>query len=342
MKQIFIGGTGRSGTTILSEWLGSHSTLERFPHEARFHIDSGGVLSLFNALTRDYSMDQARMAYSRFRKMMTKELVSRASSPYQGIDLSKTIGPTWNDSLNELEKQILIEKFIGWDYHTNRSLPRTLHAPAFRLGLIINRLTRGRLIGARRILGPKEEMYAMRRLDMSQAYGIFGKFLAANFDGWAKNQGASGWCEDTPANALHMRDLMGLLPRSRFVVIVRNPYGTVGSWTRQIWAPDDFEACVELLASLYQAIIAQISSLTPELNRRLMIVRLEDFHLAETQSNILDFVGVARGSTEDPIKIRKVDQSIERAKLTIQQAELVGERLKFISDFFEYSSPTTE
>ncbi len=43
---IFIGGTGRSGTTILGRLLGSHSAVSLIPIETRFLVDGRGLLDL--------------------------------------------------------------------------------------------------------------------------------------------------------------------------------------------------------------------------------------------------------------------------------------------------------
>ncbi|MCB0876701.1 MAG: sulfotransferase [Solirubrobacterales bacterium] len=39
---LFIGGTGRSGTHVVSKILGAHSRFRKVPNEARFHVDPGG------------------------------------------------------------------------------------------------------------------------------------------------------------------------------------------------------------------------------------------------------------------------------------------------------------
>ena len=51
LKPIFIGGTGRSGTTILKKVLQQHSNIVTIPNELRIIIDPDGILDLFNALT---------------------------------------------------------------------------------------------------------------------------------------------------------------------------------------------------------------------------------------------------------------------------------------------------
>jgi hypothetical protein len=45
---LFIGGTGRSGTHVLSQLLGSHSRYSRVPIEARFHVNPQGFPDLLS------------------------------------------------------------------------------------------------------------------------------------------------------------------------------------------------------------------------------------------------------------------------------------------------------
>lgn len=47
-RWIFVGGTGRSGTTVLARCLASADALHLIPTELRFHVDRGGLLDLAN------------------------------------------------------------------------------------------------------------------------------------------------------------------------------------------------------------------------------------------------------------------------------------------------------
>ena len=55
-KEIFIGGTGRSGTSILSKHLGSHPDVYQIPFETKFLVDKDGALDLFVALTKNFNI----------------------------------------------------------------------------------------------------------------------------------------------------------------------------------------------------------------------------------------------------------------------------------------------
>jgi hypothetical protein len=48
---LFVGGTGRSGTHVVSKILGSHSHFRKVPNEARFHTDPGGFPDVLRGRT---------------------------------------------------------------------------------------------------------------------------------------------------------------------------------------------------------------------------------------------------------------------------------------------------
>ena len=49
IQPIFVGGTGRSGTTILSKLLNQVDSVYTIPQEIRFITDPDGILSLKHA-----------------------------------------------------------------------------------------------------------------------------------------------------------------------------------------------------------------------------------------------------------------------------------------------------
>ena len=72
LKPIFIGGTGRSGTTILKKVLQQHSNIVTIPNELRIIIDPDGILDLFSALTERWSVNRADVAIHRFDSLISK------------------------------------------------------------------------------------------------------------------------------------------------------------------------------------------------------------------------------------------------------------------------------
>jgi len=68
--KVFVGGSGRSGTTILARVLGRHRSLHTAQRELRFITDPDGLISLRCALVDNWSFFQADIALSRFLKLM--------------------------------------------------------------------------------------------------------------------------------------------------------------------------------------------------------------------------------------------------------------------------------
>lgn len=118
MKKIFIGGTGRSGTTILSRWLGSHARLVRIPVESRFIVDSGGLIDHDESLTTSYSHDRARVASRRFFRMMEQDMSCRSSAPYIGFDFDRLLPISYRLALSNLREAIIVGTYLGSDFHS--------------------------------------------------------------------------------------------------------------------------------------------------------------------------------------------------------------------------------
>src|SRR5437762_2352789 len=78
LTPVFIGGTGRSGTTILFRLLESHPLVVKGPTELRIHVDPGGAIDLVRALTDNWSPYQGDIAIQRFIRLMN----DTASAPY--------------------------------------------------------------------------------------------------------------------------------------------------------------------------------------------------------------------------------------------------------------------
>lgn len=82
MKRIFIGGTGRSGTTVLQHALSFHPQLYTIPIETKFIVQSDGLYSLVQHLTDDYSITDASIAIARFKTLMHEVVTHTGPNPY--------------------------------------------------------------------------------------------------------------------------------------------------------------------------------------------------------------------------------------------------------------------
>jgi len=91
-RRIFVGGTGRCGTTILARILGAHSSIHTIGTESRFIVDPKGLLNLVDAFSSDYSPAQAHTALTSFVEFLLHDLMCSRDPPYARKDLSAVIG----------------------------------------------------------------------------------------------------------------------------------------------------------------------------------------------------------------------------------------------------------
>lgn len=96
---IFVAGTGRSGTTRLSQVLGEHPEVSTLQHESRFLVDPGGLEDLVRALTSAYTPYHADDALTRLEQLLTRRLTGLEESAFGGWDVPTEVG---------------VERFYDW------------------------------------------------------------------------------------------------------------------------------------------------------------------------------------------------------------------------------------
>ena len=249
--RIFIGGTGRSGTTLLNQLMGMHPLVHAFPTEMRFLVDAGGLMNLVDAFTDRYSMTQSREALHRFETLMRRDLSTPGTKPYPRHDLPTWLGADhFHRELDRFVADLTAQSYAGSLRHVARNTQPTdlLTAP---------------------LLVPRH--FEQRSALLTRA----GRFLDELLMAPAQAAGKSTWCEKTPLNLLHADFLQELLPNSVFVHVRRDPRGVVESLTHMSWAPDDLDgACTYLLSTLHRWF-----QIAPKIDRspaRWLEIKLED------------------------------------------------------------------
>ena len=86
MKQIFIGGSGRSGTTICLHVLYKHPDLYAVPFETKFIVEVDGLADLVNFMTVNYSVTATEESKARFKNLLTNVITCRGKNPYKVTD----------------------------------------------------------------------------------------------------------------------------------------------------------------------------------------------------------------------------------------------------------------
>ena len=113
IQPIFVGGTGRSGTTILSKLLNQVESIYTIPQEIRFITDPDGILSLKHALVSDWSKFNSDFAMERFLKLMD-HLKTRYNGRYPNHGLAKLVSDGFYESwIREFSNNFIGHTFKG-------------------------------------------------------------------------------------------------------------------------------------------------------------------------------------------------------------------------------------
>jgi hypothetical protein len=116
MKRIFIGGMGRSGTTIILNALYNHPKINAIPIETKFLVENDGFYDLIRALTNDYSSAATPIAIERFTRLMRLKVTGIMKSSFNDQHaLSSNIFCNYEEALD-----VFIETIIHRTYYDNR------------------------------------------------------------------------------------------------------------------------------------------------------------------------------------------------------------------------------
>ena len=212
---IFVGGTGRSGTTQLAEIIGQHPSVWHIPTETRFLVDPGGLQDLVPSLSSAYTPFHGCDALSRFRGMLTCDVAGRPTpGALSHVDLTAVFGP---DRYADWSERFLAA--LTWYTFDERSTRRVV----------------GRYFAAR-----------------DDAVAVCRSYVDELFAAGARVHGKPMWCEKTPNNLLAMPFLWELFPDARVVHIARNPVHVAASHLSMEWAPDDIEGVCNWLEPMYR------------------------------------------------------------------------------------------
>jgi hypothetical protein len=282
LPRIFIGGVGRSGTTILYDAMRTHEQVYALPKEMRLLLDPDGLINLVDALTYRYSVIQAREAKYRFERLMKVYFTTPDQAPYRSYDFPAWLGGDyyWNrldeflaalvDAKYEARlNEIVYERPEGWV----SSFFKNLKNPGYREKTAF--LER-KYVEVIKYFPDRQELIALAR-----------QFIDDLFLHAARQHGKQTWCEKTPHNHLNLDFLWELFPESAVILIKRDPRGVALSLLKQHWAPHDLEEVCLYLRNVYQRWFDVRSRVDVE--RRCFIeIKLED--LAEAQEDVLQQV----------------------------------------------------
>ena len=225
----FIGGSGRSGTTILKQILRRHPQVATSDEEWRFTIDADGLLDFYLSVTAGWTPQYYDARLRRLRALL--RLTGRKASP-------------WTEAVKLLVQRLGWESRLAWK---TREAYATSHLAAEcprwdeLTSALLRDLTafrypgwwKGTPFGARKCMAftpaPQPEQLAQR----------LGTFYRDVADGCMRQRNAAFHVDDHPQMFLWFHKWLRLVPEARMVHIYRDPRDVVASYATKRWAPAD-------------------------------------------------------------------------------------------------------
>lgn len=222
---IFIGGSGRCGTTLLGRILSRHSRVYVPVPETHFIIHRDGLLGLVGAISTQWSPWVADVAVRRFEELMKRKLYLRPmKKTIWKLDraLDRVLGRTI--PLAYLSPRLDTE----WEWGVYSS-----YVDEFVGQLVVETYT-GRWFGSPSWARSVPLVGWVPRTDALRWAAQFADRLFAYR---VVEEGKNVWCEHSPFNCLHAGFLREMFPEMRLVYLFRDPRDVVSSYVRQPWAP---------------------------------------------------------------------------------------------------------
>ena len=251
---IFIGGTGRSGTTVLGDLLNEHSLVRTSnPTEIKFLANRGGFLDVvFGSMGSQIENRQkiSILHYRTYRERAQKDLLHRSQR------------------FDEFNKKI-------WERWWEIDGPAP-HGPGLHVGIEKKDL--------QRILS--EYSHSMKKRPIKRASKFMESFISLQ----KNHKGEKYWAETTPMNISYSNRLTKLFPSAKFIVIRRDPRDVIASLLTKDWGPNTPLEGIEWIEARLRADNDALRSVQPN---QVLVIHLEDLvtnSSEETYSKILDFL----------------------------------------------------
>ena len=242
LTPIFVGGTGRSGTSIFKRIMRENTRIATIPRELRLLIDPGGGLDLISSLSEQWSPAAGDAALTNFETLVKESGGKGSVKKFMSrIERSKA----WPKSLSPARySDQRLGRYFGFDFYEHRlaqlisdlsfaeSKGRWLGTKPYRLGTVI------------RETSPFTEdvISEMVASCFSDLYSQLNK----------ASPELSHWLDDTPYNLMYCDKLLKTFKGARFIHLYRDPRDVMASYRTKIWGGNDFEVVAKRLAGLYE------------------------------------------------------------------------------------------
>lgn len=224
---VFVGGTGRSGTSIVKELIAAHPDAASLPFEYRFIIDPDGLVDFYTSFTASWS------PYLADRKLKRLEgLLKRLShEPVQHRLVGNLI------QLCDPHGHILSPRaYHGWEL--NRHLPNFQHHVSELMRNLVDFSFPACWVGTDGYQRSPVVFHAPPK-SKEELAPILGRFVSNVLDDLLSATGKGFFVEDNTWNVFFAVELLDILPEAKLVHVYRDPRDVVASFSHQRWSPAD-------------------------------------------------------------------------------------------------------
>lgn len=309
MIPVFIGGTGRSGTTIIKRALTARREFIGFKSELRIIVDPDGVLDLMDALDEHWSPYKGDVALKRFRALLRKV----RTSSFGNRALRRALYAANISPPNYLA--------LGLENDTRPGAVLDIFEP------VLNELSYGTSpgswIGSPGGLMPPE-ILETRRCPRSRSVHLLASAVRSLYGQLPGAADAIAFVEDTPFNILHSRELFELFPDMYLLNVYRDPRDIVASYMGKDWGGKD----IRFTSQRIRAVLDRWAEVRDDLpGDRVFDISLEDLAAdpSKTLSPFFKVMNIAPDGMENIISVEKANIGRWRKNLTAEQVCVVEE-----------------
>ncbi len=312
---VFIGGVGRSGTSVTRQAMGLHPDVMTFPFEYRFLIDPDGIIDfvfghqelwspyLYDRKLKRLSALLHRVSRKRFSEQLFSKMLKYLAKA--GLHYSQAQYLNW-----ELEKH-----FTGFRDAINNYLKK-LSQFSYR----------GYWIGVPSYQSDYQINYVAP--DHQQIVQITREFLSDLFIGLLDENQKSTLVEDNTWNLLYCQQLLTLFPSARFIHVHRDPRDVVCSYLKQNWMPSDLAEAATICRDLYQRIFQTTATLNSSQFRQISLGHLVTDY-ATVMGQLLDFCNL-------PHSVGMQNLTMDDSVLGIWKKQLTEQQQHWLTNFFQF------
>ncbi|RED99555.1 sulfotransferase family protein [Marinoscillum furvescens] len=312
MRIVFIGGTGRSGTTVLAKVLSGHSRMMAFDFETRLLIDPDGLLTLIRTWENNWSPYTASKALSRFRQMT--------------LELSRPIGLRYRIINKVLSK-------LGCSYQRYRQVPfhSAIQPNEFvqQTDKFINRLSKGSYQGVwygteSFVSNPK--VYVTEPIPKEEVVSSVRSYIDSLISPVLQSNNKEIWVEHTPFNVLHTEELLSVFPEAKFIHMKRDIRDVISSYKGKDWGAKNLDYLISWMKGYFDKWERSRNKISKSSVKEIW---LEDMVNSpnDTLKEIFDFIGVEDESDKLRLDLSLSNQGRWKDEMTPDEVDQVEGRL---------------